>query len=955
MMENGLKDKTRLVYGIVLAVIVVAAAFLRLYQLEMLPRGPYYDEAANGILAGEIARGRAFPIFIRAYTGKEVLYFYLVAAVMKVLGVNLLSLRLTSALMGVLTVAVTYWLGLELFAGREKAVRQRIALAAAALMAVNFWHIAISRYGFRAISQPLLQGATLLFMWRGLRRGGWKNVILGGVFCGLTAYTYLSSRIVPLALLSWVVGLWIACRGKRRIVAGRILVFGLAAAVVGAPLGVFFLRNPETFGTRMGQVSVFNPELNEGDLWGTLWQSIKAAFGMFTVRGDPQWRFGVVGRPVFDRFVGLFVYVGVLVSLYRVVCGPRATQRVLHLSMLLWVPLLLIPSILGVREVPHSLRAIGVMPILFYFPALGFSAALDGLARLFKQPKWLPLTATTVVLAGLLLVEGGLSTGYAYFGVWGTHPQPYYENDNDLADAARALNEMDLGEAEIWVASEHYRHPTMAFLARDYARIHWLVGEDVIALPPADDGPGAVYLFPRSAMPHPSLLAQLDAVATAERHLGPDGGTAFLIYRLPAGTLPALTPQYEQQVNFGNQIELLGYDLAPTMAGKPLTAVLYWRVLAPPKADDYLLFAHLRDAWGLHWGTMDAFDYPSAEWAPGQIILQRRGVPVPAEAPPGMYELVVGFSSRGQNARLPRLDAQGRVAGTTVLLGPAEVAQADMPAADPPSVQRPLQVSFGDFHLLGFKLDQGTVRQGDRLYLGLLWQAAGALPDLDLALQLGSLTLWEGRPVHGTYSTDRWPVGIPLFDRYGLVVPSDAPPGDQPLTLTVRDRESGAVVGEPVQLATVRVQEVDRRMIVPPIEHPMSVNLGGQVEFLGYDLDRTEVAPGETLSMTLYWRALSEMEMSYTVFNHLLDGDSRIRGQQDNLPVHGTYPTTLWVPGEVVVDEYAFAVHADALPGEHAIEVGMYVAETMQRLPVLDEAGQISGDRILAGVVQVVE
>jgi 4-amino-4-deoxy-L-arabinose transferase-like glycosyltransferase len=969
-----------------LAVILLAAAGLRLYRLDSLPPGPYYDEAANGILAAEIASGQSHPLFITSYTGKEVLYFYLAAAVMKVLGVTLFSLRLTSALIGIASVAVTYALARELFAGEGEDAGRGMAVLSAALMAVNFWHMAISRYGFRAISQPLLQGLALLFFWRATRstsshstssstQARWGSAVLGGLFCGLTAYTYLSSRIVPLALLPWVAGAWLAAeRGPaRRQVAARIGVFLLVAAVTAAPLGVFFLRHPERFSARMDQVSVFNPELNRGDLWGTLGRSVAAALGMFTVRGDPQSRFGVIGRPVFDPVVGVFFYLGVLLALVRAVRGPRgrgarargprARDRVLYLSLLIWVPLLLVPSVLGVKEVPHSLRAIGVMPILFFFPALGICGALRGLSAAFTRwgwgrPAWLTSWPAILVLGGLLLVEGGILAGWDYFGVWGRQAAPYYENDNDMADAARTLNGMDLGERQVFVCSEHYRHPTMAFLAEDYARLRWLVGEQVLVFPPAG-GPGAIYVFPHSSVPHPALLDLLAGVSYVERYLGPDGGTAYLIYTLPPGVAPPVAPQVETQIDFGHQVELLGYDLPPAAAGEPLAVTLYWRVLAPPAADDVLVFAHLRDAWGLHWGGSDEFDYPSAEWSPGQVIVQRREIPLPAAAPPGQYEVLVGMASRGQDARLSRLDTQGRVAGTTATLGPVQVEVAAAPPVELPAMQRALEASFGALRLLGVSRDRVEMRQGEVWYASLLWQAEGRLPDLDVALSLEPAAggearlLWRGRPVHGTYSTADWPAGAVVLDRYDLALPQDAPGGSYTLRLEVLDHESGQPAGDPVALSELRIEEVDRRTIVPPIQYPRQANLGAQVEFLGYDLDRDEVAPGETLHLTLYWRALAPMEASYTVFTHLLDGANQIRAQQDNPPQGGSYPTTLWAPGEVVADPYALTVQADAPAGPHVIEVGLYLAETGQRLPVLDAAGRVSGDRILVHEVEV--
>ena len=955
------KKKERLLDWLLLVAVLSVAGFLRLYRLESLPPGPHYDEAANGILASEIASAVSLPLFIPAYTGKEVLYFYLAAGVMKVLGASLLSLRLTSALVGVATVGLTYWLALELFSEEDDLMRRGVALMAAALMAVSFWHVVISRYGFRAITQPLAQALVLLFLWRGLRRGGWWNMTLAGFFCGATAYTYLASRIVPLALLLPVLGVWLAGRLERRHLAGQILIFVLVAAVVSAPLGLFFWRHPETFGTRMSQVSLLNPELNQGDPWGTLWRSVGAAFGMFTVRGDPLWRFGIVGRPVFDPVVGFFLYLGVLFALYRVVRGPRSTDRVLFLSLLLWIPLLLLPSILGVKEVPNSLRAIGVMPVLFYFPALGVSVALRALASLFARLQWLTSSSAVAVLSGLLLLEGGIITGRDYLCVWGTHPQPYYDNDNDLADAARTLNRLDLREREIFVSSIHYRHPTMAFMAHSYARMRWLVGEQVMVFPPGD-GPGAVYAFPRSALPQESLLALLGTVADTECHMGPDGDVSYLIYRLPAGASPAISPQYPLSADFGHRIELLGYDLSPADAGGTLAVTLYWRVLAPAEVGDYVIFAHLQDAWGFRWSSSNASDYPSAEWAPGQIIVQQRDVALPAVAPPGDYALVMGFYSQERDARLPRFDAQGRGAGTTVTLDPVAIGAAPSPPlVERLTIQQPVSADFGPLRLLGFERDRTSVRQGEIFYLGLFWQAERPLADLNVSLGLAPeiggerLSLWEGRPVHGTYPTDGWPIGTVVLDRYGLTVPHDTPAGEYTLTLAATDRNGGQPLGDAVSLMQLRVEAVDRRTIVPPIQHPLTANLGNQVEFLGYDLDQTEVASGATLHLTLYWRALAQMETSYTVFTHLLDGANQIRGQQDNPPVGGSYPTTLWLPDEVVTDDYALVVDADAPAGEHILEIGLYVAETGQRLPVLDEMGQAIGDRILLDKVGVVE
>jgi hypothetical protein len=122
---------------------------------------------------------------------------------------------------------------------------------------------------------------------------------------------------------------------------------------------------------------------------------------------------------------------------------------------------------------------------------------------------------------------------------------------------------------------------------------------------------------------------------------------------------------------------------------------------------------------------------------------------------------------------------------------------------------------------------------------------------------------------------------------------------------------------------------------------------------LGYDLHSEELQAGEAVHLTLYWRALDEMEASYTVFVHLINKENHIWGQRDSVPGNGTLPTTGWVKGEVIADEYKFTVRPDAPPGEYLIEIGIYDAQTSRRLPVLGSPKP--EDRILLNKVVVVK
>jgi 4-amino-4-deoxy-L-arabinose transferase-like glycosyltransferase len=195
-----LTSPPRSLVWLTLALILLVALFLRVYQLDRFPRGPFSDEAAAFLLASEVANGRSWPIFITSYTGHEVLFYYLASPVMHLLGSTVIALRLTSALTGAATVLVTYLLARELFDDEPAIESHWLGLLTAALLATSFWHISVSRYGYRAITLPLMQSLMLLALWRGLRLSNWRWVAAAGLFCGLVAYTYLSSRSVPVAL-----------------------------------------------------------------------------------------------------------------------------------------------------------------------------------------------------------------------------------------------------------------------------------------------------------------------------------------------------------------------------------------------------------------------------------------------------------------------------------------------------------------------------------------------------------------------------------------------------------------------------------------------------------------------------------------------------------------------------------------------------------------------------------
>jgi hypothetical protein len=107
-------------------------------------------------------------------------------------------------------------------------------------------------------------------------------------------------------------------------------------------------------------------------------------------------------------------------------------------------------------------------------------------------------------------------------------------------------------------------------------------------------------------------------------------------------------------------------------------------------------------------------------------------------------------------------------------------------------------------------------------------------------------------------------------------------------------------------------------------EHAVGETLGQLIDLLGYDL----VRQGELMRLTLYWQTRRPVPHDYTVFVHCLDADGRRVSQQDQQPLGGFYPTSLWQPGEVIADYYELSPSSLC----RRIAVGMYLWPSMEHL-----------------------
>ncbi len=130
----------------------------------------------------------------------------------------------------------------------------------------------------------------------------------------------------------------------------------------------------------------------------------------------------------------------------------------------------------------------------------------------------------------------------------------------------------------------------------------------------------------------------------------------------------------------------------------------------------------------------------------------------------------------------------------------------------------------------------------------------------------------------------------------------------------------------------------------------VDATFGDSIRLLSYRVDREEASPGDRVAVTFYWQCLRAMDTDYSVFLHLLDGNDVIVAQRDMYPGQGTYPTSLWAPGDVFADTFILALPPTAhTPLDGQFAAGFYRYGEGSRLPVTDGAGQPSGDMLRFG------
>ncbi len=404
--------------GIIFTIIMIAAAFLRLYRLGDVPYGLQQDEASIGYDAYTLAtygidrNGYHFPIYPITWGcgGGSPLLIYLNVVSVSLFGTGIVKLRMIPAACGILTVLLFY---LILRLAFEKNVRNIASLLGAGFLAVCPWHVILSRWSLDCNIMPFNLLLSVYLFLLGVKGKSTLFYGLSAASFAVSMYSYGAATIViPLFLLF----ISAYCLKERLITIRQLLVSVAAFMIVFAPLLLFYAVNylgvPEIVtehfcfnkftAARTGEAFISLDKNLPGKIAGNLRAILRAVSvgdDSFTIAHYYE---GYATLFEFTFPITLIGIVTAIMDLFRK-RGDRGNDGLHSVSDAIFLFLTLGCVILGLVILPDINRLVMIFVPMIYFFVKGAVFAADNLGKI-----------STAALCLILLV-GGLSFSRDYF------------------------------------------------------------------------------------------------------------------------------------------------------------------------------------------------------------------------------------------------------------------------------------------------------------------------------------------------------------------------------------------------------------------------------------------------------------------------------------------------------------------------------------------------------------
>jgi hypothetical protein len=281
--------------------------------------------------------------------------------------------------------------------------------------------------------------------------------------------------------------------------------------------------------------------------------------------------------------------------------------------------------------------------------------------------------------------------------------------------------------------------------------------------------------------------------------------------------------QHEQLVEFGDQLALVGWSLyipSEIEPGTTISLTAVWQA-QQPLATDYTAFAHLVDEEGQGWAGDDHAPndglYPTSAWGAGEMVRDTFELTVPPDAPPGLYDLLVGWYPSN-----PHLDSAKPQAQERLPVGERDsVRLAVVPVSWSGTGSQPMTpvgVQFSADSGATVALE-GYALESDReaVQVTLRWYSTGPL-DTDYTVFVHMVALdnpgevlsqGDAPPLSGRWPTSLWLPDVTLDDPHTIPLPEDLVSGTYAILVGWYDPVTGERLHLPDGTGALLLTEIE--------------------------------------------------------------------------------------------------------------------------------------------------
>lgn len=958
-------EQPKITEGFLVLGVLLVAFGLRVFRLGNQPL--WSDEIYSVAVAQHSASGVAGWVY---RDNHPALYWFVLYPVVRLLGDGAALVRFPSALLGTLTVALTYTAGRQILSSR------RIGLYSALWLAVSPIHVVYSQEARMYALLALAGIASTLCLYRSVVRGKPLDWILFGTSAAATAHSHNYGLLLVAAQGLWGLSL-LSWKRDHRLVRGFVLSTGLFVLLYApmVPALVAQVQMP------VGSTGV----ATLSDIVDFL-RAFGAGFTGFSTPGlTPGYWMRVTTLPAVTATAALSLlgFIGSIKS--------RATDNTHGRVASLWNPLLLVTCLLFPVVFVYGYSVVAeraVWQVRGFLMTLGCFALLIGEGLAYLRPRLLGWAISLCLIAiaaanlyphyfnrykstipdAVAAIDGELDTDDVFFVAPYWHWTPfryYYRGSADAIGGQRDGDSLyfvgvgrdyaDLIDSRSLEIQSEVAHPIIfprQFQPGNYDRVwtisHWatpqqvvrLFGDDVTVMHyDAETRQWRVVLYPVTAPP-PDLPASVIPSSLTWNHglklVGHNWQTSPRVGQEARFTLFWTTERWQphrsrlrvQLLDSHGEVALAHeFPMLSLMNGVPMTAL----------------------------GIRSAF--PTTAWPVGSIVAQDVEIDIPPHMPPVSYALDLQILDETTGKPVP-------IAGKTdVILDSMTVARPPEPLTPrKAAVQHRCRISFGgEIELIGFDLPEAPPRPGHHLPIWLSWLAKSS-PSADYEVQLRLLgsdrtpaSETAGSPSNIPFPTCSWKAGDLARGQFNLPLPPDIDGGMY--KVAVRLVDSATARSLPGRRAWSPVSRewtvIGRAQILPwalsteppQMDHELNGQFGGGVRLLGYDL-RGHPSPGGQLAVTLYWSSKAPLDESYHVFVHLANHEGGLVAQADGIPADWLRPTTTWREGEVITDHHTLEIPPNLPEGPYHLCVGLYQPEG-PRLPVISEEQDVESGSLM--------